>query len=243
MPVLTPDVRLPGRGHGWKWWVCGLLLLATMINYMDRLTFNLLAEAIKTDLSFDVLHYGHIESAFAVAFAFGAVLFGLIVDRWNVFWVYPLAVLAWSAAGFFSGFAQGFFSLLVCRFLLGLAESANWPCALRTTQRILPPGERTMGNSILQSGAAFGAILIPSSCSRSLTPPAAKPGAAPSWWWAGVGPSGCSCGGAACAGRTWPWPRPRRPAPGPRARLPWTTGPGSPPPCSCAATARWWCWW
>jgi ACS family hexuronate transporter-like MFS transporter len=44
---------------------------------------------------------------------------------------------------------------------LGLAEAANWPCALRTTQRILAPGERPAGNSILQSGASVGAVLIP----------------------------------------------------------------------------------
>src|SRR5439155_9859348 len=36
-----------------------------------------------------------------------------------------------------------------------------WPCALRTTQRILPPEQRTMGNSLLQSGAALGAVLTP----------------------------------------------------------------------------------
>ena len=26
------------RAGTWKWWVCGLLLLATTINYMDRQT-------------------------------------------------------------------------------------------------------------------------------------------------------------------------------------------------------------
>ena len=88
-------------------------------------------------------------------------MFGFLVDRWNVFWVYPLAVLGWSAAGFATGQAATFAQLLLCRVLLGFAESANWPCALRTTQRVLPPGERSMGNSILQSGAALGAILIP----------------------------------------------------------------------------------
>jgi ACS family hexuronate transporter-like MFS transporter len=161
MPVLTPDVRLPARSHNWRWWVCCLLLLATMINYMDRLTLNQLAPDIQADLGFDDRGYGRIEAGFALAFALGAIGFGFIVDRWNVFWVYPVAVLAWSAAGFCSGFADGFATLLLCRFLLGLAESANWPCALRTTQRILQPGERSMGNSILQSGAALGAVLIP----------------------------------------------------------------------------------
>src|SRR5262249_52428048 len=64
-------------------------------------------------------------------------------------------------AGFATGYAQTFAGLLLCRFLLGLAEAGNWPCALRTTQRILPPEQRTMGNGILQSGAAVGAIITP----------------------------------------------------------------------------------
>jgi MFS transporter, ACS family, hexuronate transporter len=161
MPVPVPDLRLPERSAAWRWWVCCLLLLATMINYMDRLTFNLPAKTIKAELGLDAIAYGDIESGFALAFAGGSLLFGLLVDRWNVFWVYPLALLAWSGAGLASGFATGFWSLLACRFLLGLAESSNWPCALRTTQRILPPGERSMGNSILQSGASVGALLTP----------------------------------------------------------------------------------
>ena len=28
------------RPHFWKWYVCGLLLLATTINYMDRVTLG-----------------------------------------------------------------------------------------------------------------------------------------------------------------------------------------------------------
>jgi MFS transporter, ACS family, hexuronate transporter len=91
----------------------------------------------------------------------GAVLIGWLVDRWNVRWIYSTVVLLWSLAGFLTGFAQGFISLLICRLLLGLAESGNWPCGLRTTQRILTPSERTMGNSLLQSGAALGAVLTP----------------------------------------------------------------------------------
>ena len=134
-----------------------MLLLATMLLYMDRLTLNLLAGAINSELGLSKRDYASVEAGFALAFAGGAIVFGFLVDRWNVFWVYPLAVLAWSAAGFFTGFAQEFTALLICRVFLGAAEAANWPCALRTTQRILPPNERSMGNSILQSGAAVGA--------------------------------------------------------------------------------------
>jgi ACS family hexuronate transporter-like MFS transporter len=88
-------------------------------------------------------------------------LLGWLADRVNVRWLYPAVVLVWSAAGFATGFVNGFMGLLTCRFVLGLAESGHWPCALRTTQRILPPEERTLGNSILQSGASAGAVLTP----------------------------------------------------------------------------------
>lgn len=161
MPVLIPDVRLPGRGRSWKWCVCLLLLLATMINYMDRQTLSQMADRILTEFALGEKEYGRIESAFALAFALGALLMGWLADRVNVRRLYPLAVLAWSGAGFATGYANGFASLLLCRFLLGLAESGNWPCALRTTQAILPPAERTLGNSLLQSGASLGALLTP----------------------------------------------------------------------------------
>src|SRR5262249_41747462 len=74
---------------------------------------------------------------------------------------YPGMVVAWSAAGFLTGFARSYHELLACRFLLGLCEAAHWPCALTTTRYLLAPGQRAMGNGILQSGAAIGAVLTP----------------------------------------------------------------------------------
>lgn len=149
------------RTANWKWLVCGLLLLATMINYMDRLTLNLTAVEIKKEMQLTNEQYGRIEWIFGVGFAFGALMMGWSADRWTVRWIYPAAVLAWSAAGFATGFAHTLLALMAFRFLLGIFEAGNWPCALRTTQHILPPSQRTMGNSLLQSGAAVGAILTP----------------------------------------------------------------------------------
>ena len=161
MPVLPTDLSLPPRRPAWKWWICGLLLLATMLNYMDRLTLNLTGVQIMREFGLGERHYAQLESAFAFAFALGAIIFGWLADRWPVRWLYPAAVVGWSLAGFCTGLAETFTYLLACRVLLGLFEAGNWPCALRTTQHILPPSERTLGNSILQSGAALGAIITP----------------------------------------------------------------------------------
>src|SRR6266481_9782782 len=100
MSADIPPMTRPPRSGAWKWWVCGLLLLATMLNYMDRLTLNQMAKRIKDGLLLSNEQYGELEGAFGIAFALGALGFGWAVDRWSVRWVYALALLAWSGAGF-----------------------------------------------------------------------------------------------------------------------------------------------
>lgn len=145
----------------WRWWVCILLMLATVVNYMDRMALNQLAVQIKSSLGLNNKQYAMLESVFSLAFAIGALTTGYIVDRVSVRWVYPLMVLGWSAAGVLTGFATGFWMLLGCRFALGFFEAGNWPCGIRTTRAILRPAERSFGNSLFQSGTALGAVITP----------------------------------------------------------------------------------
>jgi ACS family hexuronate transporter-like MFS transporter len=128
---------------------------------MDRVTLNVLSKRILHELDLSKRDYGELESAFAYAFALGAITFGWMADRRSVRWLYPAVLVAWSMAGFATGLVTGFVTLWLCRFALGLCEAGHWPCALKTTQHILPSEQRSLGNGILQSGAALGAILAP----------------------------------------------------------------------------------
>ena len=159
----TPDPLSPAAPPAslWRWWICLLLFSATTLNYMDRVALNQMALRIQTALSLDDVEYSRLESGFSFAFAFGALLAGVIVDKVSVYWIYPVAVLGWSAAGFLTGYSTGFAWLLTCRIVLGLFEAANWPCGLRTTRAIMRPEERSFGNSLFQSGTAVGAIITP----------------------------------------------------------------------------------
>ena len=141
--------------------MCLLLMQATVINYMDRIALNQMAKEIKTAFGLSNSQYSQLESVFSVAFAIGAFATGFVVDRVSVRWVYPLMVLGWSAAGVLTGFAGTFWMLLTARFMLGLFEAGNWPCALRTTRTVLSPEERSFGNSLFGSGTALGAVVTP----------------------------------------------------------------------------------
>ena len=85
----------------------------------------------------------------------------LLADRFRVYFLYPAILAAWSLMGMIAGWSQGFTELLICRTLLGFFEAGHWPCALKTTFAVLNEKDRTMGNSVLQSGASIGAIITP----------------------------------------------------------------------------------
>jgi ACS family hexuronate transporter-like MFS transporter len=143
------------------WGICGLMLLATMLNYMDRQALAQQASDIREELKLSNEDYGKLESGFGLAFAVGGIATGAIADRFSLRWLYPAILLGWSAVGFVTGWVTTYSELFVCRVLLGFFEAGQWPCALAASQRLLPRDSRPLGNSILQSGASLGAIATP----------------------------------------------------------------------------------
>jgi MFS transporter, ACS family, hexuronate transporter len=158
------------RPTSWRWWICGLLLCASAINYMDRQTLASAAVRITQQYHLTQEQYGNLELGFGWAFAAGSLLFGVLVDRFPVRWLYPAALFLWSVMGFATGVVESYGGLLACRTLLGFFEAGHWPCAVKTTQRLLAPADRSMGNSLLQSGTSIGAIVTPLIMRVLLTP-------------------------------------------------------------------------
>jgi ACS family hexuronate transporter-like MFS transporter len=149
------------RGSSWKWWICGLLLLASAINYMDRQTLANVSHRITTEFKLTQEQYGNLELGFGWAFAGGSLFFGVLADKMELRWLYPVVLFLWSLAGFATGWVQSYTGLLACRTALGIFEAGHWPCAVKATQRLLEPKERSLGNSVLQSGTSIGAVVTP----------------------------------------------------------------------------------
>ncbi|MEX2306090.1 MAG: MFS transporter [Pirellulales bacterium] len=151
------------------WWIGGLLLLASALNYMDRQTLANAAVRISREFSMSQEQYGNLEAGFGWAFAVGSLFFGFLADKVSLRWLYAAVVLLWSAMGFTSGFVESYDQLLVCRTLLGFFEAGHWPCGIKTVRALLDARGRAMGNSVLQSGTSIGAIATPLIMSRMLT--------------------------------------------------------------------------
>ncbi len=157
-PAVPPATK---HSRTWKWTVCGLLLLASAINYMDRQTLANASKRITDEFHLTQTQYGNFEAVFAYAFAAGSIVFGWLADRISVRWLYAIVLTSWSLAGLAAGFVTNAQELLICRGVLGFFEAGHWPCGVRTTRALLDARERSFGNSVLQSGTSIGAIVTP----------------------------------------------------------------------------------
>ncbi|WZO97542.1 MFS transporter [Isosphaeraceae bacterium EP7] len=161
MVFLVPRDSTSVSTNRWAWHVCWMLFASTTLNYMDRQSMSLVGEDVRAEFRIDHEGFGWVLAAFQLTYALFQVPAGYLADRWDVRKVYAFAVGCWSLAAILVAFSPTLSALLAFRALLGIAESFNWPCALKITATVLPPESRSLGNGIFNSGAAIGAVVTP----------------------------------------------------------------------------------
>jgi ACS family hexuronate transporter-like MFS transporter len=156
-PVRAATPAIPA----WKWIIVVMLLLATVVNYMDRQIMGSVSSFIKKDFLLNEQGYGSLEAYFGYTYAVFIVVSGFLADRWDLRWLYAGALLVWSGAGFATGFATTLLGLQLCRAVLGGGESFNWPVAVGVVRRLFPREAQAFANSVFNTGVTFGAVFAP----------------------------------------------------------------------------------
>ena len=152
--------------NGLRWWVVSLVALATIINYIDRQTINVLwpgniAPELFPEMDADGHKYilGVISTVFIFAYAAGQAIFGKIFDWIGTRLGFVLSISVWSMATAAHALAQGVLSFSFFRAVLGVAEAGNWPGATKANAEWFPTKERALAQGIFNSGAAIGGII------------------------------------------------------------------------------------
>jgi ACS family hexuronate transporter-like MFS transporter len=144
-----------------RWWIVGLVFLATLINFLDRLTISILGPVIMAQLHLTNLQFAKLTTWFLIAYTASQGLSGKLYDQVGPRRGFILSILVWSIAASAHAFARGFISLSCFRFLLGLGEAGNWPGAARVIAEWFPVRQRAIGMGIFNSGVCIGSIIAP----------------------------------------------------------------------------------
>ncbi|SCK08891.1 MFS transporter [Vogesella sp. LIG4] len=169
-PVATGAVTRPSLSQRWRqamaightrWWMLALVFFATTINYIDRAALGVLQPVLAKAMNWTAQDYANINFWFQLGYAIGFAAQGRFIDRIGVRHALALAVLLWSLAAAAHGLAASAAGFMICRFLLGLAEAANYPACVKTSRLWFPAGERAMATGLFNAGTNVGALLTP----------------------------------------------------------------------------------
>jgi ACS family hexuronate transporter-like MFS transporter len=144
-----------------RWWIGGLLFASTVINYIDRQTFSLLAPYLKLQYHWTNSDYANLAIAFRIAYSLGQMGFGKLMDRIGTRRGLTFTVIWYSAISMLTSLAAGFYSFATFRFLLGAGESANWPAAIKAVSEWFPKRERALATALFDSGSSIGGAVAP----------------------------------------------------------------------------------
>lgn len=145
-----------------RWGVAALLFFASTLNYLDRQVLSVLAPTIQAELDLTDVDYSFITSSFLLSYTVMYAISGTLVDRLGTRKSFLWAVGGWSIANVLHAFAKTAMQFSAFRFLLGIAESANFPAGVKAASEWFPLRERALAIGMLNAGSSAGAaIAIP----------------------------------------------------------------------------------
>ena len=136
-----------------------MLFITVVINYLDRSNLSIAAPALKDEFGLDTVHEGLILSAFGWTYAAMQIPGGWLVDRVAPRVLYAAALILWSAATFFMGFASSFIVLFVLRLAVGALEAETVDLSIAGSGDITITGtSRATATRDLHELVAMGAL-------------------------------------------------------------------------------------
>jgi ACS family hexuronate transporter-like MFS transporter len=151
---------MPIKFRGLRWWLIGLLMLGSIINYLTRSTLSVAAPTIISDLHLTSRQYSWITGAFSATLMAQPVC-GYVLDAIGLKIGLGIFAIAWSFISMAHGLAHGWPALAGLRGLLGLAEGSANPAGMKATAEWFPAKERGFAGGIFNIGASVGSMLAP----------------------------------------------------------------------------------
>ena len=133
-----------------------LLVLAVLINYVDRGNLSLAAPLLKVEWGLSASQLGILFSAFYWTYVVMQFVVGYLVDRFSANLVLAIGVLVWSLATAATGLVTGFAMLLMLRLLLGVGESVVFPASSKICVQHLSEHSRGFANGVISAAMRWG---------------------------------------------------------------------------------------
>src|SRR5271167_754497 len=139
-----------------------MLVVAGMINYVDRATLAVANPLIREDLGLSIADMGYLLSAFLWSYAFAQLPTGAMVDKLGPRILLTCGLSLWSLAQLLGGLVQSFTQFFGARVLLGLGEAPQFPTGARVVRDWFNQRDRGLATGVFNCASSLGtAIAVP----------------------------------------------------------------------------------
>jgi len=158
---MVPSTREKSSISNFRAWaVVFVLLILTIVAFIDRSSISLMIDPIKKDLNVSDIQMSWLQgTAFAVFFLLGSLPMGWIVDRFSKRWTVYIGVTVWSLATIACGLSGNYIELLIARCIVGLGEAVLQPAGWSMVAKIFPKERLSSVISILTAGTQIGTAI------------------------------------------------------------------------------------
>ena len=146
------------RLWGLRWWMMGLLMAGSVINYLTRSTLGVAAPTVLKDLDITTQQYSWVLSGFQFAIMLQPIC-GYVMDTVGLKVCFAIFAASWSFISMAHGLAGSWQGLLGLRALLGFAEGSANPAGIKATSEWFPATERGLAGGFFNMGASLGSML------------------------------------------------------------------------------------
>ncbi len=148
---------------GLRWWIIGLIGVATIINYIDRSAINIMWPFIYKEFGIadedNKQALALITNIFLVAYAIGQTVTGKMMDAIGTRLGMVVSIIGWSISIGLHSIARSLASFSIFRAMLGLSEAGNWPGATKSNAEWFPARERAIAQGIFGASASMGSVI------------------------------------------------------------------------------------
>jgi ACS family glucarate transporter-like MFS transporter len=138
-----------------------LLVLLSIITFLDRLCIAAAGPRIQQDLGITPEQWGWVLGAFVLSYGLFEIPTGALGDRFGQRRVLTRIVLWWSAFTALTGVASGFVPLVIIRFLFGAGEAGAYPNMAGVVSRWFLTRERAVAQGFIWGASRAGGALAP----------------------------------------------------------------------------------
>jgi len=144
-----------------RWKMLALMLVGTIVIYVDRNVLGVLAPILKKELNFTTEQYSYVVSSFQIVYSFSQPVAGYLTDWIGPRIGYAVAAVIWGVAAALHGLASGWISMAGFRALLGLSEAVAIPTGTKMSTVWFPSQERSIATGWFNSGSSIGSMITP----------------------------------------------------------------------------------